>query len=73
MRTTLDIDDKLLDEIVALTGEKSKGKAVSKALSEYLRRKRLEDMYSMAGKIDLVDNLKELEELELKEMAQTQW
>ena len=73
MRTTLDVDKKLLDEVVALTKEKSKGRAVSKALEEYVRRKRLEELRQMAGRIDLTDNLKELEELEIKEMARSQW
>lgn len=73
MRTTLDIDERLIEEVVALTKEKSKGKAVSKALTEYIRRKRVEELKALAGHIDLVDNLKELEELEIEEMARSQW
>lgn len=73
MRTTLDIERKLLEEVVVLTGERNKSKAVSKALAEYIRRKRIEELKAMAGKIEMVDNLKELEELEIKEMAHVQW
>ena len=73
MRTTLDLDAKLVEEIVAVTREKNKGRAVNKALVEYVRRKRLEELKALAGHIDLVDNLKELEELELQEMGRTQW
>jgi len=53
MRTTLDIDPKALEEIVALTGEKSKGRAVNKVLADYIRRKRLEELLGMLGKVDL--------------------
>jgi len=73
MRTTLDIDAQLLEEVVGLTEEKNKGKAVNKALTEYVRRRRLEELKALAGHINLVDNLKELEELELEEMARSQW
>jgi len=73
MRTTLEIDGKLIEEVVALTKEKSKSRAVNKALAEYIRRKRLEDLKALAGHIDLVDNLKELEELEIEEMGRSRW
>lgn len=73
MRTTLEIDSKLVQEVAALTGEKNKGKAVNIALAAFVRRKRLEELRSLAGTIELVDNLKELEELEIKEMARIQW
>lgn len=69
MRTTLDIDEKLMDVVVALTREKNKRRAVSKALEEYVRQRRIQELRAMAGKIELVDNLKELEELEIKEMG----
>lgn len=67
MRTTLDVDPSLLEAVVALTKERNKGRAVSKALEEFVRRKRMEELRAMAGKIEMVDNLKELEELEAKE------
>ena len=64
MRTTLEIDEKLLDEVLTLTEEKSKGKAVSKALREYIRRKRIEELRAMLGTIDLVDNWYELRHMD---------
>ena len=71
MRTTVDIEEKLLKNVVALTGEKSKNKALNKALEEYVRRSRVEELRAMLGKVDLVDNWRELEELEIKEMDET--
>jgi Arc/MetJ family transcription regulator len=38
MRITIDIDDKMLDEVMKLTGESKKGPAVVKAASEFVRR-----------------------------------
>lgn len=71
MRTTLDIEAGLMREVLSLTGEKGKGRAVSVALRDWVRRRRLEELKALAGKIEIVDNLKELEQLELKEMART--
>ena len=67
MRTTLDIDAKLLDGVVAATGEKSKSKAVSKVLEEFVRGIKIDELRAMAGKIDILDNWRELEESELEE------
>ncbi len=53
MRTTLELDEKLVAEVVTITKEKNKGKAVNKALSEYIRRIRTEELISMLGKTDL--------------------
>lgn len=64
MRTTLNIDEKLIEEVTKLTGEKSKGKAVSEALKEYVKSKRIEDLRSMLGKTDLVDDWYEARHME---------
>ena len=73
MRTTLNIDPDLLDAVVETTGERSKTRAVNKALEEYVRRRKISELRAIAGNIDLVNNLRELEELELKEMEQMHW
>ena len=53
MRTTLDLDEKLLEEVVKLTGEKSKSKAVKKALEGFLREARLNRLIDLQGRLDL--------------------
>ena len=40
MRITVDIDEALLDELKAMTGESKKSPAVAKALIELVRRKK---------------------------------
>jgi Arc/MetJ family transcription regulator len=67
MRTTIDIDEKLLKEVARVTGEKRKSKAVNKALQSFLRQEQLQRLLSLMGKIDLVDNWREMEELELED------
>ena len=60
MRTTLNVDEKLLSEVVSLTGEKTKGKAVSKALAAYVPYTRIQELRGMLGTTDLIDNWYEL-------------
>ncbi len=45
MRTTLNIDGELLETVIETTGEKTKSKAVNAALKEYIRRKRVEELF----------------------------
>jgi len=56
MRTTLDIDERLLREVVERTGEKSRSRAVNKALQAYLRSEAVRELIALAGQIDIVDN-----------------
>ena len=58
MRTTLDIDSALLDKVVDATGEKSKSGAVNAALSEYMRRKHMQELIDSWGKV-IVDDYSE--------------
>lgn len=69
MRITLDVDPNSLEAVVALTKQRNKGRAVGEALEEYVRRKRIEELRAMAGRMEIVDNLEELEELEIREMG----
>ena len=70
MRTTVDVDDKLLAEAERMLGEKSPSKTVNFALRELVRRRKLEELRSWMGRGDLIDNWREMEELELKEMRE---
>ena len=62
MRTTLNIDVKLLETVVEATGEKTKSKAVNAALKEYIRRKHVQELIDSWGKI-IVDDFSEEAEL----------
>lgn len=43
MRITVDIEDSLLSELAAITGESKKSPAVAKAVAEFVRRARMKD------------------------------
>jgi hypothetical protein len=53
MRTTLDIPDPLLEEARRLLGFKSKTDTVIVSLQELIRRKRIDELKSLLGSIDL--------------------
>ena len=67
MRTTINIDEKLLEEVVCETGETDKGRALNKAMSEFLRRKAIERLLTARGAFpDMVDQTGEWEEEEMR-------
>lgn len=53
MRTTLDIPEALIEEARTLLGFKSKTDTVALSLQELIRRKRIEELKSMLGKVKL--------------------
>ena len=55
MRTTLDIDERLLSAVVRATGEKSRSKAVQRILEEYLRHRAIDELRGSAGSIGIDD------------------
>ena len=67
MRTTMSLDDGLMKELMEVTGATTKTEAIHLAMSEYVRKKKLEGLKALSGKIRLADNWQELEELELRE------
>jgi len=68
MRATLNIPDDLLKEVQEISGEKSKTKAITVAMHEYIRQKKIKGLIALRGKVLIEDVTKELEELEMKEM-----
>jgi Arc/MetJ family transcription regulator len=70
MRATLNIPDDLLAEVQKITGEKSKTKAITIAMREYIRQKKIKELLSLKGKIQIEDVTEELEKLELEEMEE---
>jgi Arc/MetJ family transcription regulator len=67
MRTTLNVDDRLFDELMRMTQAKTKTEAVRLALNEYLHLKRKQQLLSLRGRLDIADNWQELRELEIEE------
>jgi hypothetical protein len=67
----MDVNPELLEEALEIAGEKSRGKVVDRALAEFIRRRRLDELRALRGKIDIEDNLDELKRLELEKMRKS--
>jgi metal-responsive CopG/Arc/MetJ family transcriptional regulator len=52
MRATVTIEKEILDELIKETRAKSKATAVRQAVKEYLKRKKIERIKSMKGKLE---------------------
>ncbi len=70
MRTTLSLDADLIRELMAVTKAKTKTEAIHLAISEFLRRKKIEGLLALEGKIHLDLDWREMEEQELKAQAE---
>ena len=70
MRATLNIPDELVKEAQKVTGAKTKTEAIVIALKEVVRKKKIEELLALRGKVDIVDVTKELEALEIEEMKE---
>jgi hypothetical protein len=66
MRATLNIPDELLEEVQNITGAKSKTKAVVTAVQEFVRKKRMEQLLALKGRIEIDYDWEREEKLELE-------
>lgn len=66
MRSTLDIPEDLVKKVLKLSGEKSKTKAITVAMEEYVRRRKTKELLALRGKIALAFDWEAEEEKELK-------
>jgi Arc/MetJ family transcription regulator len=52
MATNLDIDPELIEEALAVSGERTKKAAVTKALEEFIARRRQKRLLELFGKFE---------------------
>jgi Arc/MetJ family transcription regulator len=57
MRTTLDLDKKLLDEAMKWTGENTKTSVINEALKEIIKNRKRLRLVEIAGKVELEVNI----------------
>ena len=69
MRTTLDLDEKLIRKLMDVTAAKTKTEAIHQAAAELIRRKKLDQLKSLSGTIHLDLDWKRLEEVELQHQS----
>lgn len=53
MRTTLDIPESLINKVKKLTGFKSKTDVIIYSLNEVLKKQKIEELKSLAGKLNI--------------------
>ena len=63
MRTTIEIDEGLLREAMAVTGTKKKRQCIELALQEVVRQKRLERLLQRLGKTTLTIDTDDLDRM----------
>jgi len=67
MRTTLNIGDDIMTDLLKIIEAETKTEAVNRALTDYIRLKRLERLRSLRGKWPIDLDVEKLRELELDE------
>lgn len=67
MRTTLDLSEKLIKDLMTVEKGATKTAAIEKAIEEYVRRKRVDGLISMMGRMKTVDYSHELRRMEIRE------
>jgi Arc/MetJ family transcription regulator len=60
MRTTLTINEDLLDEAKTLSGAKTKKETIEKALKEFIKRRKSRRLLDLEGKIELTYTVEDL-------------
>lgn len=66
MRITLNVDDQLFADLIKTTRAKTKTEAIHIALTEYLRMKRKQDLFSLRGHLDITDDWQSLRALDVQ-------
>jgi hypothetical protein len=66
MRATLNIPDDLISEVQKLSGEKSKTKAITTAMEEFIKQKKIKELIALKGKVQIDYDWEKEEELEMK-------
>ena len=64
--STPQASDDLLSEVQRITGEKSRTKAITIAMKEYVRQQKIKELLALRGKIKIDYNREKEEELEMK-------
>ncbi|PIU55036.1 MAG: DUF2191 domain-containing protein [Chloroflexi bacterium CG07_land_8_20_14_0_80_51_10] len=67
MRTTIEVPEELMDDLMSVSETRKKKEAVRTALEEFVRRRKLGKLLTLPGTIEISDVTTELEEMELGE------
>ena len=69
MRTTVNIDDDIFEELMQITSSTSRAKAIQAAIYEYIEIKRKKQLLALRGKLDISNNWQQLRQQETQQEA----
>ena len=64
MRTTINLNDDLVDDVIHMTNINNRSEAIRVALSSYVKMKQREKLLLLRGKVEITDSWESLRELE---------
>ena len=67
MRTTLNLDDELVRELMKATRARTKTDAIHQAISDMIRRKKLDKLKALSGKIRINLDWQKQEDVEIRQ------
>lgn len=65
MRTTLNIDDNIMEKVVSYTGQKNRSEAVRQALSSFIKEQNKKQILELRGQVNIEDDWRRLRELDI--------
>ena len=71
MSVTLDLTQEEITQLKDITKEPNDARAVALAAREFLRRSRLQELKQASGRVDFVNNWRQLEAAELGQLLPT--
>jgi Arc/MetJ family transcription regulator len=66
MRTTLNLDDDLIQELMQATRARTKTDAIHQAISDMIRRRKLDKLKALSGKIRISLDWQKQEDVEIR-------
>ncbi len=67
MRTTITIPDEVLVDLMRFTEASTRTEAVNRAIVEWVRRKKIEELRSLRGKLSFDVEIEEMRALDIEE------
>jgi Arc/MetJ family transcription regulator len=71
MRTTITVEDGVIEKLMKYTKSKTRTEAVNRALTDWVRHLKIEKLRSLRGKLYMEDNWEKLRSMEIQENRAT--
>ena len=67
MRTTITVEDSVMEKLMKYTQSKTRTEAVNRALTDWVQHLKIEKLRSLRGKLYMEDNWEKLRSMEIQE------